>query len=71
MWVHQEGPISTANEDSHIAGGGWPIHMNHQTLVPEPFGPLFSLKIVSTGILIAQPYAAVLCAENGRGGNPG
>src|SRR5258707_12917146 len=49
----------------HSTGGGWPIHMNHQTLVPEPFGPLSSLKIVSTGILIAQPYAAALCAEMG------
>ena len=39
--------------------------MNHQTLVPERFGPLSSLKIVSTGILIAQPYAAALCAEMG------
>jgi crotonobetainyl-CoA:carnitine CoA-transferase CaiB-like acyl-CoA transferase len=39
--------------------------MNHKTLVPERFGPLSSLKIVSTGILIAQPYAAALCAEMG------
>ena len=46
-------------------GGGWPIHMNPETLVPERFGPLSSLKIVSTGILIAQPYAAALCAEMG------
>jgi hypothetical protein len=49
----------------HSTEGGWPIHMNHQTLVPEPFDPLSSLKIVSTGILIAQPYAAALCAEMG------
>ena len=49
----------------HCTERGWPIHMNHQTLVPEPFGPLSSLKIVSTGILIAQPYAAALCAEMG------
>jgi crotonobetainyl-CoA:carnitine CoA-transferase CaiB-like acyl-CoA transferase len=39
--------------------------MNLQTLVPERFGPLSSLKIVSSGILIAQPYAATLCAEMG------
>ena len=39
--------------------------MKHETLVPERFGPLSSLKIVSTGILIAQPYAAALCAEMG------
>src|SRR5260370_31078684 len=49
----------------HSTGGGWPIHMNHQSLVPERFGPLSSLKIVSTGILIAQPYAAALSAEMG------
>ena len=49
----------------HSTGGGWPIHMNPETLVPERFGPLSSLKIVSTGILIAQPYAAALCAEMG------
>jgi crotonobetainyl-CoA:carnitine CoA-transferase CaiB-like acyl-CoA transferase len=49
----------------HSTEGGWPIHMNHQTLVPEPFGPLSSLKIVSTGILIAQPYAGAPCAEMG------
>ena len=39
--------------------------MKHKTLVPERFGPLSSLRIVSTGILIAQPYAAALCAEMG------
>src|SRR5260370_14238216 len=39
--------------------------MNHETLVPERFGPISSLKIVSTGILIAQPYAAALSAEMG------
>src|SRR5260370_4875946 len=39
--------------------------MNHETLVPERFGPLSSLKIVSAGILIAQPYAAALSAEMG------
>src|SRR5260370_42062880 len=49
----------------HCTEGGWPIHMNHQTLVPEPFGPLSSLKIVSKGILIAQPYAAALYPEMG------
>ena len=32
------------------------------TLVPEPFGPLQGVRIVSTGTLVAQPYAAHLAA---------
>jgi crotonobetainyl-CoA:carnitine CoA-transferase CaiB-like acyl-CoA transferase len=36
-----------------------------KTLVPEPFGPLQGVKIVSTGTLIAQPFAAELAAEMG------
>ncbi len=35
------------------------------TLVPEAFGPLQGVKIVSTGTLIAQPFAATLAAEMG------
>jgi crotonobetainyl-CoA:carnitine CoA-transferase CaiB-like acyl-CoA transferase len=35
------------------------------TLVPQPFGPLQGVKIVSTGTLIAQPFAAALAAEMG------
>ncbi len=35
------------------------------TLVPEAFGPLQGVKIVSTGTLIAQPFAAALAAEMG------
>ena len=36
-----------------------------ETLVPEKFGPLQGVKIVSTGTLIAQPFAAELAAEMG------
>src|SRR5437588_2450132 len=34
-------------------------------LVPEAFGPLQGVRVVSTGALIAQPYAAALAAEMG------
>src|SRR5262245_48250016 len=34
-------------------------------LVPEPFGPLQGLKILSSGTLIAQPFAAHLAAAFG------
>src|ERR1051325_9732829 len=34
-------------------------------LVPEAFGPLQGLRVVSTGSLIAQPFAAALAAEMG------
>jgi len=39
--------------------------MESETLVPEKFGPLQGVKIVSTGTLIAQPFAAALAAEMG------
>ena len=39
--------------------------MPDQTLMPENFGPLQGVKIVSTGTLIAQPFAAELAAEMG------
>jgi crotonobetainyl-CoA:carnitine CoA-transferase CaiB-like acyl-CoA transferase len=39
--------------------------MPEQNLVPETFGPLQGVKIVSTGTLIAQPFAAELAAEMG------
>ncbi|MGO9607412.1 MAG: CaiB/BaiF CoA transferase family protein [Candidatus Binataceae bacterium] len=39
--------------------------MADKTLVPETFGPLQGVKIVSTGTLIAQPFAAELAAEMG------
>ena len=39
--------------------------MPEETLVPEAFGPLQGVKIVSTGTLIAQPFAAELAAEMG------
>ena len=39
--------------------------MSEKKLVPETFGPLQGVKIVSTGTLIAQPFAAELAAEMG------
>ena len=35
------------------------------SLLPEQFGPLQGVRILSTGSLIAQPYAASLAAEMG------
>lgn len=35
------------------------------SLLPEQFGPLQGVRILSTGTLIAQPYAAALAAEMG------
>lgn len=39
--------------------------MADKTLVPESFGPLQGVRIVSSGTLIAQPFAAELAAEMG------
>jgi crotonobetainyl-CoA:carnitine CoA-transferase CaiB-like acyl-CoA transferase len=39
--------------------------MTGKSLMPEPFGPLQGVRIVSTGTLIAQPFAAALAAEMG------
>ncbi len=39
--------------------------MESESLVAEKFGPLQGVKIVSTGTLIAQPFAAELAAEMG------
>ena len=39
--------------------------MSIENLVSEKFGPLHGVKIVSTGTLIAQPFAAELAAEMG------
>jgi crotonobetainyl-CoA:carnitine CoA-transferase CaiB-like acyl-CoA transferase len=36
-----------------------------ETLVPEAFGPLQGVKVLSTGSVIAQPFAAVLAAQWG------
>jgi crotonobetainyl-CoA:carnitine CoA-transferase CaiB-like acyl-CoA transferase len=35
------------------------------SLVPEPFGPLEGVKILSTGTLIAEPFAAHLAGAFG------
>lgn len=39
--------------------------MAEKTLVPETFGPLQGVKIVSSGTLIAQPFGAALAATMG------
>ena len=36
-----------------------------ESLLPEQFGPLQGVRILSTGTLIAQPFAAALAAELG------
>lgn len=39
--------------------------MARETLVPEQFGPLQGVRVLSTGSVIAQPFAAVLAAQYG------
>ena len=39
--------------------------MARETLVPEQFGPLQGVHVLSTGSLIAQPFAAALAAQMG------
>ncbi len=39
--------------------------MTRQTLVPDQFGPLQGVRILSTGSVIAQPFAAALAAQWG------
>ncbi len=39
--------------------------MARETLVPEQFGPLQGVRILSTGSVIAQPFAACLAAQMG------
>ena len=39
--------------------------MARETLVPEAFGPLQGVRILSTGSVIAQPFAAVVAAQMG------
>src|SRR5262245_15932363 len=41
------------------------VDIGNGQLIPEPFGPLQGVKILSTGTLIAQPYAAHLAAAFG------
>lgn len=41
------------------------MDMRPPSLLPEQFGPLQGVRILSTGSLIAQPYAAALAAEMG------
>lgn len=39
--------------------------MAEKTLLPEAFGPLQGVKIISSGTLIAQPFGAALAAQMG------
>ena len=39
--------------------------MSIDNLVPERFGPLQGVRIISSGTLIAQPWAAELASEMG------
>ena len=39
--------------------------MARDTLVPEAFGPLQGVRVLSTGSVIAQPFAAALAAQMG------
>ncbi len=39
--------------------------MTQETLVPEKFGPLQGVRVLSTGSVIAQPFAAALAAQMG------
>lgn len=39
--------------------------MPQDTLVPETFGPLQGVRVLSTGSVIAQPFAAVVAAQMG------
>ena len=39
--------------------------MAEKSLVPEAFGPLQGVKIISSGTLIAQPFGAALAADMG------
>ena len=38
---------------------------NNQPLLPHQFGPLQGVRILSTGHLVAQPFAAAIAAEMG------
>jgi len=62
-WVKDD--ASAANIDlaavsATIAGEA---NMAHDTLVQDEFGPLRGVKIISTGSIVAQPFAAELAAE--------
>ena len=41
------------------------MRADEETLIPQPFGPLQGIRILSTGTLMAQPYAVTLAAEMG------
>src|SRR5581483_2800186 len=58
-------PPQTGHHRCRIRFGRTLRLMAEKTLVPENFGPLQGVKIVSSGTLIAQPFAAELAAEMG------
>jgi len=41
------------------------MRADEETLIPQPFGPLQGVRILSPGTLMAQPYAVTLAAEMG------
>ena len=41
------------------------MNSNTASLLPKQFGPLQGVRILSTGSLIAQPFAAAIAAEMG------
>lgn len=41
------------------------MHEDMASLIPNPFGSLQGVRILSTGSLVAQPFAAAMAAEMG------
>ena len=41
------------------------MHEDMASLIPNPFGSLEGVRILSTGSLVAQPFAAAMAAEMG------
>ena len=41
------------------------MHEEMASLIPNPFGSLQGVRILSTGSLVAQPFAAAMAAEMG------
>ena len=41
------------------------METNTLSLLPRQFGPLQGVRVISTGTLVAQPFAAAMAAEMG------
>ena len=41
------------------------MQANTSSLLPRQFGPLQGVRIISSGTIIAQPFAAAMAAEMG------